>query len=82
ALNKVNKITDADWFNGKTKEYRKSDIRLTQSIAEIIKIGANTAWNSFADKNLFSFSSWSKDEIIKRQELLMTLTNQIWKVSV
>jgi len=82
ALNKVNKITDADWFNGKTREYRKSDIRLTQSIAAIINIGANTAWNNFANKNLFSFTSWGKDEIIKRQELLLALTNQIWKVSV
>jgi len=82
ALNKVNKITENDWFDKKKEEYCKSDIKLTQTIAKIEKIGVNTAWNSFSEKNLQCFTVWNKDEVKNRQDLLFNLAKQIWNVSV
>ena len=46
------------------------------------KIGVNTAWNSFSEKNLQCFTVWNKDEVKNRQDLLFNLAKQIWNVSV
>jgi hypothetical protein len=82
ALNKVNKISQENWFNDKLIEYEKSEVLLTSSIAGFERIGRDTSFNVFMENNLKSFKEWNQTAIQQRQELLCDLAQNIWKIDV
>ena len=69
-----------DDFASKLAAYKQSDYYLTKSIAIKENFGQTTALNA-VNKMLISWSTWGKDAILARQEMLYTLSENIWSIS-
>lgn len=78
AVNNFNDL-NGDWFEKKQEEYKKSGIVSTQLLDDEFQIGANTALNKFKSESKYEFSSWDKQSIINRQEILLDLVYDTWK---
>ena len=81
SLQAVNNVSDPTWFDGKLKEYSKSEVLLTRSISHIERIGKDTAFNSFVENYLPQYSQWKKTNIEYRQETLYALVKMIWTLT-
>lgn len=66
-------------FEQKCVDYRKSSYYLTRSIAQIEEVGKNTAINHMNQK-MRSWSEWNPNSIRERQEMLYSLSEDIWDV--
>lgn len=78
AVNKFNDL-NSDWFNKKQGEYANSDIISTKLLDDEYSVGTNTALNRFKQEYNFSFDSWDKEAIKKRQEIFLKLAFLTWK---
>lgn len=76
----INIVAGNDFFAAKTPEYSKCKYYLTSSIAGLTTVGNNSSINRMNSK-LASFSSWDTKEIDARQELLIGLVFDTWKIS-
>ncbi len=76
----INTSIGRNYYEIKKKEYCKSTIRLTRSIALIENVGNDTSINKI-NKLLKSWDSWGPKEILERQEMLFNLTKKIWSIS-
>jgi hypothetical protein len=75
----INIVAGNDFFTNKCTEYKKCKYYLTSSIAEITTVGKNSSINRMNIK-LESFNDWTSVSIEKRQEMLIGLAKDIWKV--
>lgn len=75
----INIVASNSFLSGKLVEYRKCKNYLTSSIAEINRVGENTSINRI-NQRLKSFSTWESSDIEERQEILINLSKQIWKI--
>jgi uncharacterized protein with ParB-like and HNH nuclease domain len=75
----MNIVVSNDFFNAKVIEYAKSPYYITKSISVLDTVGQNSAINRLNQK-LLSFNSWNKQSIIERQEMLLNLSKEIWKL--
>ncbi|MCY2687570.1 DUF262 domain-containing protein [Salinimicrobium sp. TH3] len=80
AVNKFNKLT-SNWFDLKQKEYRNSNLALTDLLDDEFEIGLNTALNRFKNSSGYIFSTWDKEAILKRQKILMDLAIDTWTIN-
>ena len=74
----INTSIQRDYFASKVKEYPKSNIYLTKSIAKLENVGSNTSINRI-NSQLSSFTKWGKSEIEKRHNMLLELSRNVWK---
>lgn len=75
----LNIVAGNDYFQKKCEIYKDSSYYLTRSIAQLKVIGANTSVNRI-NKKLMSFSDWNAGNIEKRQEMLIDLAKDVWKI--
>ena len=75
----INIVASNGYFQSKCIEYKKCKYYLTSSIAELTIVGNNSSINRINQK-LQSFSDWNTDSIDKRQEILINLSKDIWKI--
>lgn len=78
AVNNFNDLSN-DWFQKKQEEYINSNIISTNLINDKFSIGNNTGLNRFKSDYNFSFTKWTKEDIIKRQEILLELAFDTWR---
>lgn len=66
-------------YSEKVIEYGKSPFILTRSLLKKEDVGKNTAINKL-NEYLISFSEWTDESILKRQEMLLELSRMIWRM--
>ena len=76
----INIVAGNDYYNTKKEEYRKSNNYLTRSLVELTSVGQNTSINRMNDK-LESFPEWNASSIDKRQEMLIRLVQDVWRIT-
>lgn len=75
----INIVAGNNFFVKKCAEYKKCKYYLTSSIAELQTVGKNSSINRINSK-LQSFKDWTATSIDKRQEKLINLAKDIWKI--
>jgi hypothetical protein len=75
----INIVAGRDFFTNKCNEYKKCKYYLTSSIAELQTVGINSSINRINLK-LQSFEEWTAASIDTRQEKLIGLAKDIWKI--
>ena len=75
----INIVASNNFFADKCAEYKKCKYYLTSSIAEITTVGNNSSINRMNVK-LESFSAWTAASIEKKQDMLINLAADIWKI--
>ncbi|KGO96868.1 HNH endonuclease family protein [Flavobacterium enshiense] len=80
AVNKFNDL-NSNWFELKQNEYSNSNLTSTNLLNHNFSIGNNTALNRFKNDSDYIFFNWNKDSIIKRQEILLDLVFDSWRVN-
>lgn len=75
----INIVAGRKYFTEKIKEYKKTNIYLTRSLAELTTVGVNSRVNEI-NKKLKSYTEWNATNIDERQEMLITLIKEIWKI--
>jgi len=75
----INIVASNNFFQIKCAEYKKCKYYLTSSIAEITTVGNNSSINRINTK-LSSYSNWDATMIENRQEKLINLISDIWKI--
>jgi hypothetical protein len=76
----INIVASNDFFVKKKAEYAKCKYYLTSSIAGLAKVGKNSSITRINSK-LAAFDEWTAKTIDKRQDLLIGLTREIWKIT-
>jgi hypothetical protein len=77
----INIVAGNDFFDAKKVEYRKSRNYLTSSLADLHAVGQDTSISRINAK-LREFDVWNADSIDKRQEMLLALVRDTWKMSL
>ena len=67
-------------FSHKRTVYPKSQLLLTRSISERLRVGVNTKIDA-AVSGIEPFATWNQASISKRQEMLLQMARAIWCVS-
>jgi len=75
----INIVASNNYFLLKCAEYKKCKYYLTSSIAELTTVGINSSINRINSK-LKSFTDWNAATIDERQDLLIGLIFEIWKI--
>jgi uncharacterized protein with ParB-like and HNH nuclease domain len=75
----INIVASNHYFKDKCLEYQKCKYYLTSSIAQIVSVGNNSSINR-VNKKLSSYKDWDASSIEDRQEKLIRLTSDIWKI--
>ena len=60
-------------------EYKESNICLTKSIGEKIKVGKDTAIDR-AVEELKEFQTWNSQSIEERQQILTNIAKKVWNM--
>ncbi|MGI9439486.1 MAG: DUF262 domain-containing protein [Parvibaculales bacterium] len=76
----INIVASNDFYSSKVAEYAKSNNYLTRSLHSLADVGQNTSISRINEK-LSSFDKWDGEDIEKRQLQLITLAQEIWKVT-
>lgn len=80
AINNFNDMS-TDWFGMKQAEYIKSRFTLTQLLNDQFSIGKDTGLNRLKSKIDCQFQEWTKESIERRQQMLMELALDHWKLN-
>lgn len=72
-------VSNGSFYAVKKEAYKQSKFYLTKSIAQIDSLGSNTAINRVNEK-LQSWSDWTLATIKDRQQILLNLSKDIWKI--
>jgi len=80
AVNNYNDLL-SNWFELKQNEYEKSDVLSANLLSYKYSIGKNTAINRFKSNYGHLFEKWNKEAIQKRQEILLELALETWKIN-
>lgn len=79
AVNKLNDL-NGQWFAQKQKEYVKSDLVMANMLDPSYQIGKNTGLNRFLERIDCRFDSWGLNAIERRQQFLMELAMDTWRL--
>jgi len=74
----INIVASNNYYTLKCAEYKKSKHYLTSSIAELVQVGTNTSITRI-NSRLKAFDRWSASTIDERQNLLISLSQDVWK---
>ncbi|SIT13693.1 Uncharacterized conserved protein, contains ParB-like and HNH nuclease domains [Chryseobacterium ureilyticum] len=77
----MNIVVSNDFYSKKVNEYAKSPFYLSKSLSGLDNIGVNSSVTRLNQK-LKSFETWNKESIIERQNMLLDLSKDIWKIEV
>jgi uncharacterized protein with ParB-like and HNH nuclease domain len=66
-------------FSIKREVYDKSQYLITKSIYDNAKIGKNSAYDKVI-VTLEKYETWSKETVLRRQELLAALAHKVWDI--
>lgn len=80
AVNKFNDL-NSNWFELKQHEYSNSTLISTNLLNHNFAIGNNTGLNRFKNDSKYIFETWNKASIILRQEILLDLVFDSWRIS-
>lgn len=80
AVNNFNDL-QGNWFELKQNEYLNSSIISTNLLNDNFSIGNNTGINRFKADYDYSFQIWDKDSILKRQEIILDLVFDTWRIN-
>lgn len=80
AINNYNDLS-TDWFSMKQSEYMHSNFVLTKLLNDQYNIGKNTGLNRLKSKLNCQFDKWTKTSIEQRQQMLMELAFNHWKLN-
>ncbi|MDN6275569.1 MAG: DUF262 domain-containing protein [Moraxellaceae bacterium] len=80
AINNYNDLSN-DWFGMKQTEYIHSNFVLTKLLNDQYTIGKNTGLNRLKSKLNCQFDEWTKTSIEQRQQMLMELALDHWKLN-
>jgi hypothetical protein len=80
-VNNCNDLTSDDWFHIKQKEYSHSAIFSTKLLDNNFSIGLDTSINRLKNDMNYSFDCWSKKAIEKRQDILLDLIFDTWRIN-
>jgi hypothetical protein len=75
----INIVAGNDFFTQKREEYKKSKYYLTSSLAQLIPVGNNSSITRI-NKKLQTFSDWNAAVIDQRQQMLIALAKDVWKI--
>lgn len=75
----INIVAGRKFFEFKKEEYRKCKNYLTSSIADINTVGNNSSINRINEK-LKTFDDWTAVSIDERQQMLISLSEVVWKI--
>jgi hypothetical protein len=74
-----NIVAGRGYFDEKKEIYKKSSFYLTKSIVQKETVGKNTTVTRVNDK-LIEFNKWEAEDIEKRQEMLLSLSKEVWSI--
>ena len=74
-----NIVAGRDDFEHKKDIYKQSTFYLTKSIAQKDSVGINTTVTRINDE-LVEFNKWEAEDINKRQEMLLVLSQDVWDI--
>lgn len=80
AVNKFNDL-NSNWFELKQTEYINSALTITNLLNHNFSIGNNTALNRFKNDSNYVFQQWNKNNIERRQEILLELVFDSWRIN-
>ncbi|MDF7824688.1 DUF262 domain-containing HNH endonuclease family protein [Pontiellaceae bacterium B12227] len=80
AVNKCNDLLGT-WFSDKQTEYTKSNVISTALLNHEHSIGSNTQFNRAKGEYKYSFTEWTKKSISDRQQILLRLAFETWRVN-
>ena len=75
----INIVAGNDFFKEKCSEYKKSKYYLTSSLVQLNTVGNNSSINRINQK-LQAFTDWDAGTIDHRQNMLINLAKDIWKI--
>jgi hypothetical protein len=76
----INIVAGNNFYKNKLNEYRKSGNYLTRSLVSLTDVGQNTSISRINLK-LESFLEWNATAIEKRQTMLISLVQEVWKIT-
>lgn len=76
----INIIASNNFFDEKKPEYSKCASYLTRSIVSLVEVGKDSSI-SRVNAKLLSFEEWNAKSIDRRQEMLVELAKDIWRVT-
>jgi len=76
----INIVASNDFYSNKVPEYGKSANYLTRSLSSLAAVGQNTSISRINEK-LSSFDKWDAEDIENRQSILISLAQDIWKIT-
>lgn len=75
----INIVAGNDFFALKCEEYKKCKYYLTSSLAELTTVGTNSSINRI-NQHLKAFTDWNTATIDQRQQMLIALVKDVWKI--
>jgi uncharacterized protein with ParB-like and HNH nuclease domain len=75
----INIVAGNDYYINKCEEYKKCKYYLTSSMVNLNIVGNNSSINRINQK-LKAYSEWSASSIESRQQMLIDLSKDIWKI--
>ena len=75
----INIVAGNNVYEAKFPEYKKSGNYLTKSMARLEEVGLNSSINRIGEE-LLAFVKWEPEDIDKRQQMLVKLALDIWKI--
>jgi len=77
----INIVASNNFFILKCAEYLKSKYYLTSSLAQLNTVGNNSSINRINQK-LLPFDEWSASSIDQRQQMLIALAKDVWRIEL
>ncbi|WP_055448545.1 DUF262 domain-containing protein [Lacinutrix mariniflava] len=76
----INIVAGREFFNNKKEQYKMSKYYLTSSLDVLNSVGVNTSITRINEKLLPFENQWTAKQIDERQEMLLELAADIWKI--
>ncbi|WP_288955223.1 DUF262 domain-containing HNH endonuclease family protein [uncultured Polaribacter sp.] len=76
----INIVAGRNFFNDKKEQYKMSKYYLTSSLCELNQVGVNTSITRINSKLIPFGNEWTAKQINDRQNMLLELAADIWKI--
>ena len=76
----INIVAGNDYYEKKKSYYAESGNYLTRSLSGLAEVGQNTSITRINEK-LIAFDEWDAKAIERRQDMLISLIHDIWKIT-
>ncbi|BCM89651.1 hypothetical protein IAD21_01498 [Abditibacteriota bacterium] len=77
----INIVASNNFFADKKSDYEKSSYYITRSLTGLVTVGVNSSINRI-NAHLSAFTQWTAADIDKRQDILINLAKDIWKITL